>query len=81
MKLSRKTKIRIRRTVAFVRTLCAFLCIICLLLTAISADASNSIWPFAFIGLCVLFFVVAALLDELLWQTAWSGDKPAPWQM
>ncbi len=77
MKISRKTKIRIRRIVAFIRTMSIYLCLLFIGLAIASADGPSIVLFLVFIGLSTLCFGIAAVLDELLWQTAWSGDKSA----
>lgn len=78
MKITRKTKIRIRKTVAFIRDSLVFLCLLFMGFAVCSFDGPNKWFPIICIAICVVCFVVARILDELLWQTAWKGDKPSP---
>ena len=78
MKLSRKTKIRIRKAVAFARTLFLLLGAIFGAFAVVSLDGKSLIFILACLGIGIVCIFVSTLLDELLWQTAWSKDTKSP---
>ena len=76
--MTRKTKIKIRKAVAFARNLFLALCGISILLTICSVDGPNILFPIICMAIAMVFFGISYLLDRLLWETAWKGDKPSP---
>jgi hypothetical protein len=72
MKITRKTKIRIRKAVAFVRTLCLILFFFFLGLAICSIDGPSLTFPI--VNLCVgaVCFGISYALDHLLFETAYK---------
>ena len=76
--MTRRTKIRIRKAVAFTRTLLLVLALLCVALTVCSVDSNNIMFPLVCFGIGTVCFGISYALDYLLFETAWSGDKPSP---
>ena len=73
--MTKKTKIRIRKTVGFVRTTLFVIALIFMVLVICSVDGPSILFPVICAGIAVVCFGISYLLDELLFQTAWSKDK------
>lgn len=67
--MTRKTKIRIRKAVAFARKLCLVIFGICLLLTVVSVDGPSIWFPIACFAVGTVCFGIAYFFDYLLWDT------------
>jgi ABC-type uncharacterized transport system permease subunit len=78
MKLSKKTKIRIRKAIAFARTTFLVLFFICLGLAIGSIDSESLIFPLMCFGIGLVCFLISYAFDILLFETAWSGDPKSP---
>ena len=76
--MKRETKIKIRRITERIRT--GFLCL-ALITAAVGIAEIDGVKPVltaTHLGAGFIFFIISVLLDELLFQTAWSGDKKSP---
>ena len=78
MKVTRKTKIKIRKAIAFARNLFLVICGIGMLCTICSVDGPSILFPIISMVIAVVCFGISYLLDKLLWETAWSGDLKSP---
>lgn len=78
MKFSRKTKIRIRKAFAFARTLFLVLCLICIALVVCSVDGESLVFPIVCFIIGAACFGISYAIDQILWETAWSGDPESP---
>lgn len=76
--MTKKTKIKIRKTIAFARTLFLYLSILSLALTICSADGPSLKFPIICTIIGIVCFGISYGLDQLLFETAWSGDKQSP---
>lgn len=76
--ITRKTKIKIRKAVAFARNLLLAVFGICTLLGIMSVDGNSLLFPAICFIIGFVCFGISFILDQLLWQTAWKGDKPSP---
>lgn len=79
MKLSRKTKIRIRKAVAFARTGFLVLAVISFAFAIGTVDNPKLIFFLISAGIGTVCAAISLLLDQLLFETAWSGDKKSPY--
>mgnify|MGYP006361036969 CR=1 FL=1 len=69
MKITRKTKIRIRKTVAFFRTLLFGVALLCIAFTICSVDGPSFVFPLVCFGIGVVCFGISYVLDCLLFET------------
>lgn len=76
--MTKQTKIKIRKAVAFARTLFLYLCILSIALTICSVDGPSFKFPIICTLIGIVCFGISYALDQLLFETAWSGDKPSP---
>jgi hypothetical protein len=76
--MTKKTKIRIRKTVGFIRTLFLLLALLCIGITICSVDGPSIAFPIIWFIAGMGFFAASYWLDKLLCKTAWQGDKPSP---
>ena len=76
--MTRHTKIRIRKTVAFMRTLFLFLALLGIAFIFVTADGYSLKFPIVCGVIATVCFSISYALDYLLFETAWSGDKPSP---
>lgn len=75
MKLTRKTKKRIRWAIAFIRTLFLTLFGIFIAFAIGSIDSASLIFPLGCFGISLVCFGISYALDRLLFETRWSGDS------
>jgi 4-hydroxybenzoate polyprenyltransferase len=76
--MTRRTKIRIRKTVEFMRTLFLILALLGIAFAVASADGYSLKFPIVCALIGVVCFGISYALDCLLFETAWSGDKSSP---
>lgn len=74
MKVSRKTKIRIRKAVSFIRTALFWIALICIGLTICSVDGPSLLFPIIYFVIGMVCAAISYVLDYLLWETSYKGD-------
>ena len=74
----KKTKIRIRKVVAFARTLFLLLCGVFFALVIATINSESLVFTAICFGIGVICFGISYALDCLLFETAWSGDRKSP---
>ena len=79
MKIAKKTKIKIRKAVAFARTAFLMLFFLFVALAICSVDSESLKFPIICSIIGVICFGISYILDHLLFETAWSGDKKSPY--
>lgn len=78
--MKRQTKIIIRRVAEFIRTALFVLALIFGAIGIVSIDGSILFSAICF-AIGAVCFGISYFLNELLWETAWSGDKKSPFDI
>lgn len=74
----RETKIKIRKAITFARTLFLLICVSFIGMTIASVNGDSIAFPIICFGIAMVCFGISYGLDCLLFETAWSGDRPSP---
>ena len=66
------------KVIAFTRTLFLVFALFFFAMALCSLDSIPFTFPAICFGIGIIYFGIFYALDQLLWQTAWSGDEQSP---